>query len=825
MSFRELIKGAAHRYIKRVPKAGGGYKYYYKEHHGGGVGAQQHFKEGAAFKLTHNGQEGHFHIIEAGEGELKVRHDESGREVTLSPNDLEALLRAQHGAALENNARTKRAKADKLKRKAPDSLAAAAAEKRAEVAEAKAKGAPAAKPAQEQEPPPNNFETMPEGASDYTQESKAFSASARAALNRDMGEALLKGDADKVEELKGHRDREALYTGAPAVDALMSELIKDAKTTEAADGTETAQASAQLTEAQRETLEAAVESGHLIKQTARDGLITYRAAPARAALSPSSTWRLAVRGGASTLTLNHFEQSAERPAAEVDEEAKAPRDPAKVESVLSQIEELIKSSPELANDPRVMALLGTQGSAPKTEGHTAPLFITGIRNEETAQEAQYQLMEAGDLIASHDPLSFAQREDYPEGIQERDYHQSQSEQLKVERNAANLEPAYLINSNPDATNGPPIITPEGHVLGGNSRAMSLQLAYGRGGERGARYKETLTQQAAAYGFTAADVSALKAPVLVRVYKPKDTSKEHLTKLVRAMNESKTQGMEARIQGRALAGKLTTNTLKTIREEAAKYPQFTLNRFLTRPTTGLAEIIRALKRDQIITAENAPELLREDGSLTGNGREMIQQMLVGHVIRDEKILKAMDYQTYENLTAAVGKLAAAGLGDQAKRALESAVVVYDTAMRRDLITARGSAQSRQDGILHILNERALEGIGASAGDTDTEAHKRAVLTDPLAAAFLQIFTTNKGTSGIEESVERFLDLTIAKEQLDMFNTNEPLSFEEGARKVARELAEANNLQEKRLFTDIEKERVDQEEARAKAEQERASSALL
>lgn len=825
MSFRELIKGAAHRYVKRVPKAGGGYKYYYKEHHGGGVTAQKHFKEGAAFKLTHNGQEGHFHITEAGEGELKVRHDESGREVTLSPDDLEALLRAQHGAALEDNARQKRAKAEKLKRTKPDSLAAAAAEKRAEVAEAKAGDEPATKPAQEQEPRPNNFETMPESTSDYTREGSAFSSSARAALNRDIGEALLKGDADKVEELKGHRDREALYTGAPAVDTLMSELIKDAKTTEAADGTETAQASAQLTEAQRETLEAAVESGHLIKQTARDGLITYRAAPARAALSPSNTWRLAVRGGASTLTLNHFEQSAERPAAEVDEEAKAPRDPAKVESVLSQIEELIKSSPELANDPRVMAILGSQGSAPKTEGHTAPLFITGIKNEETAQEAQYQLMEAGDLIASHDPLSFAQREDYPEGIQERDYHQSQSEQLKVERNAANLEPAYLINSNPDATNGPPIITPEGHVLGGNSRAMSLQLAYGRGGERGRRYKETLTQQAAAYGFTAADVSALKAPVLVRVYKPTDSSKEHLTKLVRAMNESKTQGMEARIQGRALAGKLSTNTLKTIKEEAAKYPQFTLNRFLTRPTTGLTEVVRALRRDQVITAENAPQLLREDGSLTGNGREMIQQMLVGYVIRDEKILKAMDFQTYENLTAAVGKLAAAGLGDQAKRALESAVVVYDTAVRRDLITARGSAQSRQDGILHLLNERALEGIGASAGDTDTEAHKRAVLTDPLAAAFLQIFTTNKGSSGIEESVERLLDLTTAKEQLDMFSTNEPLSFEEGARKVARELAEANDLQEKRLFTDIEKERVDQEEARAKAEQERASSALL
>ena len=79
-----LAKGASHKYIKRVPKAGGGYRYYYEVGHGGGVHNEDHFVVGASFRHGN----GHFHLThEVGDkryGDFRIRHDETGeeREVT-----------------------------------------------------------------------------------------------------------------------------------------------------------------------------------------------------------------------------------------------------------------------------------------------------------------------------------------------------------------------------------------------------------------------------------------------------------------------------------------------------------------------------------------------------------------------------------------------------------------------------------------------------------------------------------------------------------------------------------------------------------------------
>ena len=102
--FIDLLKGRTQKYIKRIPKAGGGYRYVYKEHHKGGVGAQEHMKEGAAFKLTFGGQEGHFHIIAAEGDKLTVKHDElhgpDHKGVEMTKAELSELLTREHKPAL-----------------------------------------------------------------------------------------------------------------------------------------------------------------------------------------------------------------------------------------------------------------------------------------------------------------------------------------------------------------------------------------------------------------------------------------------------------------------------------------------------------------------------------------------------------------------------------------------------------------------------------------------------------------------------------------------------------------------------------------------------
>ena len=106
--FSELLfswrKAAGHKYLRRKPyfdkKGRKRYRYTYKEHHGGGINKKEAMVEGAAFRLSHNGQAGHFHIESVSGNRLKIRHDESGGELELSKAEFQRLLHIEHGEAL-----------------------------------------------------------------------------------------------------------------------------------------------------------------------------------------------------------------------------------------------------------------------------------------------------------------------------------------------------------------------------------------------------------------------------------------------------------------------------------------------------------------------------------------------------------------------------------------------------------------------------------------------------------------------------------------------------------------------------------------------------
>ena len=91
----------APKYIKRVPKPGGGYRYYYAAHEGGGVHNAAHFGVGSSF--AHSG--GHFHIKGEGpDGMLHVEHSHMpGQRVQMTRDELAAKLKEHHGAALETH--------------------------------------------------------------------------------------------------------------------------------------------------------------------------------------------------------------------------------------------------------------------------------------------------------------------------------------------------------------------------------------------------------------------------------------------------------------------------------------------------------------------------------------------------------------------------------------------------------------------------------------------------------------------------------------------------------------------------------------------------
>lgn len=98
-----LAKGSAHKYIKRVPsgrttKTGKPvYRYYYAVHRGYGIDHEAHFVEGAGFKHG----DGHYHIRSVDGDRITIEHDETGDKRTLTRSELSALLRGEHGAALD----------------------------------------------------------------------------------------------------------------------------------------------------------------------------------------------------------------------------------------------------------------------------------------------------------------------------------------------------------------------------------------------------------------------------------------------------------------------------------------------------------------------------------------------------------------------------------------------------------------------------------------------------------------------------------------------------------------------------------------------------
>ena len=92
-----VSKGAGHRYIKRVPKPGGGYRYFYHVGHGGGVLSEDHFVPGASFKFDG----GHYHIKSEEGGKLTIEHDETKERKTVSKSELRTMLGAHHEPAIK----------------------------------------------------------------------------------------------------------------------------------------------------------------------------------------------------------------------------------------------------------------------------------------------------------------------------------------------------------------------------------------------------------------------------------------------------------------------------------------------------------------------------------------------------------------------------------------------------------------------------------------------------------------------------------------------------------------------------------------------------
>ena len=171
-------------------------------------------------------------------------------------------------------------------------------------------------------------------------------------------------------------------------------------------------------------------------------------------------------------------------------------------------------------------------------------------------EVQYRVMEAADLVASHD-FEGNLNHDYPQQLQPRD-RSKQTYRVQVGQIAAAPDGARLAAS-PETDRGAPIVR-DGIVESGNGRTIGLKQAYQRG-DAGA-YRAYLLTHATEFGLDAAAIEAMSAPVLVRE-RLTEMDDQQLRDFVVDSNTDAKMANSATEDARADAGKLTTDMLNML----------------------------------------------------------------------------------------------------------------------------------------------------------------------------------------------------------------------------------------------------------------------
>jgi hypothetical protein len=240
-------------------------------------------------------------------------------------------------------------------------------------------------------------------------------------------------------------------------------------------------------------------------------------------------------------------------------------------------------------------------------------------------EVEYRVVEAADLVQSHDPEGFRPEARYPAEVQPRNY-QTPAEQGKVVQAASNLEPLKVITEDLGPENGPPVVTEDGVVLAGNGRTMALKRAMALNPEKYAGYVEALKSQAEKFGLRPEQVEGFKQPVLVRVAQGLPRGEE--AGFANRANQVGTAALDPISEAISTAEKFGTVALEGLKLG----PETSLRDAMAQPAT-LVRFVDALRRSGALRPENQGPILGRDPDnpkgvrLTEVGKDLVENALL------------------------------------------------------------------------------------------------------------------------------------------------------------------------------------------------------
>jgi len=271
---------------------------------------------------------------------------------------------------------------------------------------------------------------------------------------------------------------------------------------------------------------------------------------------------------------------------------------------------------------------------------------TEILHNQGQDPARYVVVDIQDLAPSHLPeKGFTRNPRYPENVQERQYETDKAEQAKVIKNAQTYDPAYTVNTDPTLVNGPPAVTREGVVLGGNSRVMTLQEVYRNNPEAAQKYRDALEMHAQDFGIDPAEIQKFRHPVLVRVVDSSIQDLGDFQRRARLYNEPPTQAMAGQAEGVSKARLLSEETMDQVvrgLEEFGTLREYMGNR-------ASRDMIAGFYRDGVIEPVEANKYIDSNtGLLTEEGKRLAEQVIRGRVFEDAELLSTASREGLKKL---------------------------------------------------------------------------------------------------------------------------------------------------------------------------------
>lgn len=335
------------------------------------------------------------------------------------------------------------------------------------------------------------------------------------------------------------------------------------------------------------------------------------------------------------------------------------------------------------NADTVRAELAKLGRAPATEAKIAPVqTVTTPSGREF--EVRPKVVEENTLITSNfvdGPVNPA----YPKELQPRDRSRSASLD-QINGMAKNLNPR-LLGDSASATDGAPIVSPEGVVESGNGRTLAIRQAYALDNQSAVKYRDWLESQ----GY---DVAGMASPILVRERVTPMTTEE-LQAYTTEANERTTLALSS--TERAVADSKKLGDI--------------LHQYHGGDVAGAAnrEFVRAFIGD-VASKSDRGSLMDGDGVLSQDGRRRIEAALLAAAYDDPALVNDIFESADSDIKSIGGALLdAAGPWAQMRQESRDGQISKSVDVTPNLMEAVNlvrQARARGKSILELVNQNDM-----------------------------------------------------------------------------------------------------------------------